>query len=178
MCWRNLNETDQKCGCIRCREIRGQIILPEGLVLKTTVYHTMAAEEHFLEYQTPEGKIAGYLRLSLPKQPGQIWESELSRREFSAGQVDMAGMAKDLKGAALIREVHVYGQSLPVGGEQVGAAQHTGMGTRLMELAETIAAQKGYSRLVVIAAIGTRLYYENRGFKRGSHYMTKEVSID
>jgi len=32
----------------------------------------------------------------------------------------------DLTGAALIREVHIYGQSLPVGGEQEGAAQHIG----------------------------------------------------
>ena len=34
----------------------------------------------------------------------------------------------DLDGAALIREVHVYGQSLAVGAEKEGAAQHAGLG--------------------------------------------------
>ncbi len=72
----------------------------------------------------------------------------------------------DLEGAALIREVHVYGQSLPVGTERTGAAQHAGLGTHLLEQAEAIARQHGFHRLAVIAAIGTRQYYISRGFKR------------
>ena len=50
----------------------------------------------------------------------------------------------DLNGAALIREVHVYGQSLAVGAEKTGAAQHVGLGTRLLEEAESIAKQNGF----------------------------------
>jgi elongator complex protein 3 len=81
----------------------------------------------------------------------------------------------DLNGAALIREVHVYGQSLPVGDEQPGAAQHIGLGTRLLEEATHIAQGKGFSRLAVIAAVGTRQYYENRGFERGERYLYKNL---
>ena len=68
----------------------------------------------------------------------------------------------------MIREVHVYGQSLAVGAEQRGAAQHIGLGTRLLDEAARIAREHGYRRLAVIAAVGTRLYYESRGFVRGS----------
>jgi elongator complex protein 3 len=101
--------------------------------------------------------LAGYLRLSLPN-PGE-------------SGLDMV----DLKNAALIREVHVYGQSLAVGAEQTGAAQHIGLGTTLLKKAEEIAHSKGYSRLAVIAAIGTRRYYEARGFERGELYMYREL---
>ena len=81
----------------------------------------------------------------------------------------------DLDGAALIREVHVYGQSLPVGAEQAGAAQHAGLGTRLIEAAEQIATRRGFTRLAVISAIGTRGYYLERGFERGEYYLVKTL---
>ncbi len=79
----------------------------------------------------------------------------------------------DLHGAAIIREVHVYGQSLAVGTEQSGAAQHTGLGTRLLAEAEHLARAKGYRRMAVIAAVGTRQYYLERGFERGELYLRK-----
>ena len=81
----------------------------------------------------------------------------------------------DLRGAALIREVHVYGQSLPVGSEKKGAAQHAGLGTRLLEQAESVARKKGYKRLAVISAVGTREYYLERGFERGELYLVKNI---
>lgn len=144
----------QTCNCIRCNEVRKEKVAIENLELQDFVYHPHHAEEHFLNYRTPEGKIAGYLRLSLPK-----------------GE-PLSGFA-DLQDAALIREVHIYGQSLAVGAEKDGAAQHIGLGTSLLEEASRIAADKGYKNLSVIAAIGTRQYYQARGFKRGELYMVK-----
>ena len=82
----------------------------------------------------------------------------------------------DLDGAAIIREVHVYGQSLPVGGDENGAAQHSGLGRRLIEEAERIAHQAGFQRLAVIAAIGTRPYYLRLGFERGDRYLIKRLA--
>ena len=147
----------QVCRCVRCREIRGQKVDPNSLVLEDFVYHPAHAEEHFLSYVTPEDKMAGFLRLSLP----------------TAEAPDL-GMA-DLAGAALVREVHVYGQSLEVGAEQEGAAQHIGLGTNLLAKAEEIARQRGFRRLAVIAAIGTRRYYASRGFSIGELYMVKDI---
>jgi elongator complex protein 3 len=75
----------------------------------------------------------------------------------------------------LIREVHVYGQSLEVGQESGGAAQHSGLGTALLSEAERIAFDAGYQEIAVISAIGTGGYYLDRGYQRGKLYMVKEL---
>jgi len=143
-----------KCQCIRCREVRRQAVKLADLVLDDLVYHAAYAEEHFLSYNTSQDQLAGYLRLSLPDKD------------------NLLGLP-DLSGAAIIREVHVYGQSLGLGAEQNGAAQHIGLGTNLIERAEKIAREKGFPRLAVIAAVGTRQYYAARGFIMGDLYMLK-----
>jgi elongator complex protein 3 len=150
--------TGRECRCVRCREVRDSQVDPEDLHLDDLVYSAGGAEEHFLSFVTPGDKLAGFLRLSLP----------------GAGS-PATGLA-DLDGAALIREVHVYGQSLEVGADQQGAAQHIGLGTALLERAEVIACDAGYRRLAVIAAVGTRRYYAGRGFELGDLYMFKTLS--
>jgi len=150
----------QKCNCIRCNEVKKQQVQVEDLRMDDFVYHPAYAEEHFIHYRTPEGKIAGYLRLSLPKD---------SDENHPSADLDFT----DLKDAALVREVHVYGQSLAVGAEKDGAAQHIGLGKQLLEEASRIARENGYAKLAVIAAIGTRKYYQARGFEPGELYMVK-----
>jgi len=49
------------------------------------------------------------------------------------------------------------------------------LGTLLIEKAEAIAIEAGYQKLAVITAIGTRLYYLNRGFERGNLYFVKDL---
>ena len=151
------------CECVRCREVRGKPVESESLKLDDIIYPADAAEEHFLSFVTKDDKLAGFVRLSLPgKDSPQTGMSDLDT---------LAGT----RGAALIREVHVYGQSLPVGSEKIGAAQHSGLGTRLLEEAEKIAREKGFSRLAVISAVGTRQYYLERGFERGEYYLVKKI---
>jgi elongator complex protein 3 len=152
-----LERRGTRCRCVRCREVRGSQVQPEALVEEDLVYGVGDTEEHFLAFNTPADELAGFLRLSLPG-PG------------SPG----TGM-EDLHEAAIIREVHVYGQSLPVGTETEGAAQHIGLGTRLIRRAEDIARSRGFRRLAVIAAVGTRQYYIQRGFERGSLYLVKNL---
>ena len=147
-----------QCQCIRCREVRGKPVQSELLNLDDMVYQAGGAEEHFISYVTPEDKLAGFVRLSLP------------------GKDSALTGIQDLEGAALIREVHVYGQSLPVGAEKQGAAQHTGLGTRLLSQAESIAKANGFKRMAVISAVGTRGYYLERGFERGELYLTKTLT--
>ena len=74
-----------------------------------------------------------------------------------------------------MREVHVYGQSLEVGADQSGAAQHIGLGTRLMREAEVLALRAGYDRVAVISALGTRGYYRKLGYELGESYMIKQL---
>ena len=146
------------CECVRCREVRGKSVSAELLRLDDMVYQAGVAEEHFVSYITPDDKLAGFIRLSLPDK-----------------DAPSTGMP-DLDGAALIREVHVYGQSLPVGAEKAGAAQHSGLGTHLLETADSIAKAHGFKRMAVISAVGTRGYYLERGFERGEFYLTKSLS--
>jgi len=147
----------EACQCIRCREIRSRKVQSKDLELHDLIYRAGKAEEHFLSFDTSEDQLAGFLRLSLPQKDSPA-----------------TGM-EDLQGAAIIREVHIYGQSLQVGYAQDGAAQHVGLGTQLIQKAEEIAAAKGYHRLAVISAVGTRRYYAKRGFKPGRLYMTKDI---
>ena len=121
-------------------------------------YETGGSEEHFLSFKTPDDRLAGFLRLSLPGR-------DSPRLELS-----------DLEEAAVVREVHVYGQSLEVGEEVEGAAQHSGLGTQLMAAAEKLATTKSYRRLAVIAALGTRGYYRKLGYELGETYMLKTLS--
>ena len=146
-----------QCQCVRCREVRGKPVQAETLILDDIVYSAGTAEEHFISYVTPDDGLAGFIRLSLP------------------GADSPRTGIDDLDGAALIREVHVYGQSLPVGAEKKGAAQHAGLGTRLLEEAETVAQARGFQRLAVISAVGTREYYLERGFERGELYLVKNI---
>ena len=154
---RELKRRGTRCQCVRCREVRKQRVNAEKVELHDLVYLAAVAEEHFISFDTPDDKLAGFIRLSLPSQ-----ESPETGLE-------------DLSGAALIREVHVYGQSLPVGAEKEGAAQHSGLGTQLLETAEEIARKQGYTKIAVISAVGTREYYLDRGFERGTLYLVKSL---
>ena len=134
------------CQCVRCREVRDRKVDPETLKLDDLEYQAGGSQEHFLSFVTPDDRLAGFLRLSLP------------------GAHSPATGMPDLDGAAIIREVHIYGQSLPVGAEEQGAAQHIGLGSRLIQYAQDVAHSQRYPRLVVISAIGTRRYYQRLGF--------------
>ncbi len=157
----HLAATGRRCRCIRCREVRGAPVAEAALRAVMHTYDTDTTREQFLSYETGEGHLAGFLRLSLPLSPdgpapetGEIWR-----------------VLPELAGAALIREVHVYGPALGIGSESTGEAQHLGLGRRLIAEARAQARAAGFARLAVISAIGTRRYYEALGFSRGQDYM-------
>jgi elongator complex protein 3 len=82
----------------------------------------------------------------------------------------------ELVDAAMIREVHVYGQALAIGESAPGKPQHLGLGSRLIERAAEIASEHGYGRLAVISAVGTREYYRKRGFADGALYQVRALT--
>jgi len=146
-----------RCRCIRCREVRNEMVELQTLELRDHKFAAGGAEEHFISFVTPSDRLAGFLRLSMPGQ--------------GSPHVDQI----DLADAAIVREVHVYGQSLEVGADQTGAAQHIGLGTRLMQEAEDRARSSGYGRMAVISALGTRGYYAKLGYELGDTYMVKSL---
>lgn len=155
---RTMKRRGLRCNCIRCREVRGEKLDAEPLRLDTYTYLTDATTEHFLSYVTERGKLAGFLRLSLPS-PG------LPREE----------VIEELDGCAIVREVHIYGPALEIGTQSQGEAQHTGLGRKLAEQAMELARRAGYKRIAVISAIGTREYYRKLGFELGELYMARSL---
>jgi elongator complex protein 3 len=146
-----------QCQCLRCREVRRQKMTSGELRLDVLPYDADISREFFISFVTPEDKVAGFLRLSLPKSPDVV-------------PID------EIKEAAMIREVHVYGPALGLGKDSRGEAQHRGLGGLLVARAEVIARAEGYSQLAVIAAIGTRNYYRRLGFEMTEYYMMKKLA--
>jgi elongator complex protein 3 len=156
---RRLHEAGTPCRCIRCREVRAHPVDPSTLRLEALSYPTDHSHEVFLSAVTPDNRLAGFLRLSLPKQPAHIAE---------------------IDGQAIIRQVQVYGLAVALDGlvpsAQPGSrAQHQGIGRHLIEEAQARAREEGFSRLAVIAAVGTRPYYRMLGFEPGELYMSKAL---
>ena len=167
-----LDRRGQRCGCIRCREVRRQTVREEEVRLLDTVYETDLTTEHFLHFivknetdasplPNPQYPLAAFLRLSLPR------TVEAGSRAF----------LDEIRGNAMIREVHVYGPALALGKDEPGAAQHVGLGSRLLAEARRISREAGFEGISVIAATGTRDYYANRGFTQGELYMTGRTSL-
>lgn len=156
---------------IRYREIATSEVDVDALTLDVVPYETRATSERFLQWVTPEGRIAGFLRLSLPKAEAVV---ALAAELFSSG-IPSTPVPNVRAGEAMIREVHVYGMATRVG-EDGAAAQHHGLGRRLIERACELARAAGYERINVISAVGTREYYRMLGFH--DHGLYQQRSLD
>ena len=146
------------CRCIRCREIKADVYDPESTLLRVLEYDASEGKEFFLSFNQ-EDRLCSLLRLRFSSQSLQ------GKKHF----------IKELEGAALVREIHVYGAQVQVGGEGNPAAQHAGLGRRMLEKAEEISKKSGYQKMAVIAGVGTRNYYRKWGYELEGTYMTKEI---
>ncbi len=78
----------------------------------------------------------------------------------------------------MVRELKVYGTSKSIGDhdDEEGAFQHKGLGSELLSQAEDIAFQEwGVGRLLVIAGVGVKPYYRDRGYTDLGPYVAKEA---
>lgn len=144
---------------IRRREIAGAEISFDDLSLDCVAYKTSVSEERFLQWVASDGRIAGFLRLSLPFE----------------GALELGAPVNP--GEAMIREVHVYGKvaRLHEAGE---GAQHAGLGRRLVEEACSQAREAGYAAINVISSVGTRFYYRGLGFDDNGLYQRKSLAYN
>jgi elongator complex protein 3 len=150
-----LREQGSACRCIRCREI-GHVPtakeLPEDVAveLRETVYKASGGTEVFLSYEVPSiDSLIGYARLRLP----------------GTGSED----------CALLRELHVYGQMVPIDEKGGRHWQHRGFGEKLLVECERKAAAEGYRKMMVTSGVGARNYYRKFGYERDGLYMSKLV---
>ena len=122
-----LAESGEPVREIRFREIATGDVDPTSLALEDVTYRTTATDEHFLQWVAPDGRIAGFLRLSLPH-PDAV--------------AALGGESPIGPGEAMIREVHVYGRVARL--HAAGSTQHIGLGKQLVNRAAAIAREAGY----------------------------------
>ena len=154
---RRLKKLGKSCQCIRCREIKSDYRLPTRL--KVTKYPASRGTEYFLQFVDKNNRLYGLLRLRIP-------DKKTKKNHF----------IKQLKKSSIVRELHVYGPSLPVGAEPEEESQHRGLGKKLLQKAEEITQKEGLSKIAVIAAIGTRDYYRGLGYKLEGEYVVKGLT--
>jgi elongator complex protein 3 len=103
----------------------------------------------FLSYEIPSSDILiGYARLRIPSEGSH----------------------------ALVRELHVYGQMVPIEEDPGRRWQHRGYGEKLLAECERVALSRGMSELMVTSGVGARGYYRALGYERKGQYMAKRVA--
>ncbi len=148
-----LKEQGKRCRCIRCREI-GRAPSDSDAAIRTITYDCCGGVEHFISAVCGDS-LVGFSRLRFPSAP----------------------FSPDLEGAALMRELHVYGSIVPLGKRGKDEEyQHRRFGKDLLAEAEETARNAGFSRLVIMSGIGVRPYYRRQGYERAGPYMAKELA--
>lgn len=158
--YNNLEREHINCQCIRCREIghkkTSRQYTLDDFELFCESYTACQGKEHFLSIEdVNEESIAGFIRLRLP-----------SKNHFRTEIGDST---------ALIRELHVYGNMIKIGGKNPKIGQHTGFGEKLLKEAENIAIDNGKEEMAIISGIGTRNYYRKFGYEKVGPYMMKKL---
>ncbi len=140
-----------QCNCIRCREAKDLLI--KNYELKITNYDVTNGYEYFLSIDSLDGKILyGFCRLFIS---------------------DINGAVAVLDKAAIVRELHVYGELVSVGGDT--KVQHTGLGKQLILEAERLARENACQKIAVISGVGVRAYYRKLGYRLNGTYMVKKI---
>ncbi len=147
-----------RCRCIRCREAGHSLdkVVPERIELTHTVYEASEGIEDFIQAEDREADtLIGFIRLRIPHKP---FRPEIDTR------------------TGIVRELHVYGRMVPVGERRGDAWQHRGWGEALIAEAEKT-AQEYYDmhKMVIMSALGTKLYYSRFGYKEDGVYVSKFI---
>jgi len=155
-----LGRVNMRCRCIRCREV-GHKTYKMGVSVKEAVlmvrkYSASDGLEHFISLEDPEtDTIIGFIRLRRPS--NRAWREEIVSSE-----------------SYLVRELHVYGRSVPIGeSPNSGTWQHRGVGSLLLKTAEEYASTLGGEKILVISGVGVREYYFKHGYARDGPYVSK-----
>ncbi|MDO4442928.1 MAG: tRNA uridine(34) 5-carboxymethylaminomethyl modification radical SAM/GNAT enzyme Elp3 [Slackia sp.] len=157
---RHIEQTERggQVSDIRYREINNRATEVADLSIDDVEYETSVSTEHFLQWVTPDNRIAGFLRLSLP----------------NPDAIDARADLPIAEGEATIREVHVYGAAAKLHATSKGA-QHLGLGRTLVETACSMAHDAGYRAVNVISSVGTREYYRKLGFADAGLYQKRTI---
>jgi elongator complex protein 3 len=127
--------------------------------IKVVEYEANNGKEYFIQAVNKDDILFGLLRLRIPYFQEDIF-------------------LKELKNCAIVRELHVYGQSLEIGAKSKNQGQHQGIGKELMKTAEEIVGKcedKHIKKIAIISGIGVRNYYRKLGYRLLGNYMVKKL---
>jgi elongator complex protein 3 len=125
--------------------------LYEEYKVKKTIYEYLGFPTPYFYGCGKEDVIYGFLRLRISENAGKITFSDLQQK-------------------GLIRELHVYGNVVPVyskNSDQQLKSQHFGFGKQLVANAERIVKQEApqLNGMAVISGVGVRNYYRKLGYE-------------
>ncbi len=155
---KKMAQEELQCRCVRCREIQDGKVYPDKVKLRVNEFEASGGREFFISYNDEEqDKLCSLLRL----------------RFSSYSLSGKPHFIPELEGAAIIREVHTYGEQVRITDKMANASQHIGLGKKMINEAEHIARKFGYKKMAVISGIGVREYYRKLGYKSEGTYMVK-----
>jgi elongator complex protein 3 len=144
-----LKEKGLRCRCIRCREIghrNNEGNLLKDVKLKVIEYAALGGKEFFISFEDNEQDILlGFARLRITTNK------------------------------AFLRELHVYGESVPLEKSIKSASQHKGLGKSLLKEAEKLAKENNRKELFVLSGTGVKDYYRKLGYQLMGFYMSKSL---
>lgn len=150
-----LRERGVKTMEIRTREIGISHGTTDGMELVRRDYEASGGKEVFLSYENSES-IFGFIRLRLPS------------KDFHR---------EEMNGSAIIREIKVLGEVVPIGSHSSDLWQHRGIGKNLLLESERITRDEfGLGRLLVISGVGVREYFRKLSYQRVGPYMGKTLN--
>jgi len=162
------------CKCIRCREVRENYKPGEKLFLFRQDYKASGGKEIFLSYESKNReRLYSLLRLRIPSAVAAAAQSAAESKPKDARRP----LIPALRDAAIIRELHTYGQLHPLKTKKaVVSPQHKGLGKKLIKKVERIVRNEfRLSKIAVISGIGARGYYRKLNYKLKESYMVKEL---
>lgn len=160
--YKRLKERNLRCKCVRCRDV-GHRLYRDGIEVDERSiemldekYAASEGTEHFISFEDMKNDaLIAYLRLRFPSQKAHRKEIE--------------------EKTALVRELRVLGQAVPIGKKIPEAEQHKGFGAALLRKAEELSVDEGKEKMLITSAIGTRDYYRRFGYRRTGPYMGKKL---
>jgi elongator complex protein 3 len=144
---------------IRYREVGhklGKGIVPDldSIKLLRLDYDASKGKEIFLSFEDVKNDVLiAFLRLRIPHEP---FRPEIDKK------------------TGLVRELHVYGPTVPIGEKIMKAWQHKGFGRKLLKEAEEIAKSEfDMKKLLIISGVGVKQYYKKFGYRKEGVYVSK-----
>jgi elongator complex protein 3 len=158
---KKLRKEKIRCQCIRCREVGHrwlkEKVKPDANNIKIRVKEEEASGglDIFISVEDLINDVLiGYLRLRIPLK--EVYRNEIDEK------------------TSIIRELHIYGPTVPIGKLVDEAWQHKGYGKELLFEGERL-SQEDYDKkkVIITSALGTKEYFKQYGYRREGPYVSK-----